>query len=59
MTQSGLLGLDPICCEVGILDNQDARELLLGLGKDSKASILSMVEDEVHHRRLHDYLSMV
>ena len=33
------------------MDDQDAKELLLGLGKDSKAQILSMAEDEVHHRR--------
>ena len=41
------------------MDNQDARELLLGLGKDLKAQILSMAEDEVHHRRWNDNLSMV
>jgi hypothetical protein len=41
------------------MDNQDARELLLGLGKDSKAQILSMAEDEVYHRRWNDNLSMV
>jgi hypothetical protein len=41
------------------MDNQDARELLLGLGKDSKAQIISMAEDEVYHKRWNDNLSMV
>jgi hypothetical protein len=31
IAQSGLLGSDPICCEV---ENQGPRELLLGLDKD-------------------------
>jgi hypothetical protein len=33
------------------MDNQDARELLLGLGKDSQAQILSMAKDKEHQRR--------
>jgi hypothetical protein len=57
MAQSGLLELDPICCEVGI--SRQSRELLLGLGEDPKDQIISMAEDAVHHRRWHENLFMV
>ena len=59
MAEYGLLGSDPICCEVGISGQSRRYRIALGLGKDSKAQILSMAEDEVHHRRWNDNLSMV
>ena len=58
MAQYGLVGSDPTVARQEFLDNQDATELLLGLGKDSKAQILSMAEDE-DDRRWNDNLSMV